>query len=595
MKRNLLLIMMCVPVILEAQNGVTVSNLVVNAGTVTFNVSWNADAMPVTLWSDTVWVFVDYNNRGRMERLPVTDATVSAGSVIKISGNDKGVWVVGNARSAGSFSASVKLLTAVATINGACAYASNYPPVGEYTTATHISFTGTPMYEISLTHSGGDSETVKSGNTFLLPCGYTMSSFSDATGAPGIMKCIAPATYTLLASASGFCAGSAGVQFALDDTEGGRGYQLFRNNSAVNNAVLDGDGSAATFTGSFNEAGTYTVRTIADDLYCAIAMNGTHVVVENPLPGNPAVNDASRNCPGTVTLSASSSGAVIDWYANVDAATSLYSGASYTTPEIETSTTYYVQAKIEETNCLSARVPVLAEVITEGCCHEPGSTVTFTAFNPCAGAPYGSTYTLIDDRDDKFYKVRYMPDERYWMVQDLKFGSNCEKTSFNYTGTATVTTLVDVSGLYYGDCRKNTASDGGYYYSRAAALSKNFVYNNSTNAMCEGTSAGQEANAPSTCRGICPEQWHVPTAAEYERAMPLWTTYTGAAKATVYRSAGWFAGIAQGVMVGSSPGYTGEVWYTTSAASGSYGENNGVCCSYRAGREGFPLRCLRNY
>jgi hypothetical protein len=41
---------------LSAQNGVAVSNLVVTAGTVTFNVAWDRDAMPVALWSDTVWV-----------------------------------------------------------------------------------------------------------------------------------------------------------------------------------------------------------------------------------------------------------------------------------------------------------------------------------------------------------------------------------------------------------------------------------------------------------------------------------------------------------------------------------------------------------
>jgi uncharacterized protein (TIGR02145 family) len=186
MKKNLLLMMMCCPMVLAAQNGVTVSNLTVDAGTVTFNVSWNRDAIPVALWSDTVWVFVDYNNKGVMERLPVTSATASAGTVTKVPNNDKGVWVAGNARSAGSFSATVKLLTEIKDVGGACAYASNYPPVGEYSSdAPILSFTGTPMYEISLAYSGGGSTTVKSGDTFLLPCNYTPMSFTDATGSPG--------------------------------------------------------------------------------------------------------------------------------------------------------------------------------------------------------------------------------------------------------------------------------------------------------------------------------------------------------------------------------------------------------------------------
>jgi uncharacterized protein (TIGR02145 family) len=177
---------------LFAQNGVTVSNLAVDAGTVTFNVSWETP-MPVELWSDTVWVFVDYNDAGVMKRLPLSPgATLTAtsapgtGTVIEEPGNNQGVWVAGNARDAGAFSATVKLLTATANLAGACVYGSNYPPVGEYNDdATEISFTGTPMYEIALDRSGGGTATVKSGDMFLLPCDYTVTSFSDATGAPG--------------------------------------------------------------------------------------------------------------------------------------------------------------------------------------------------------------------------------------------------------------------------------------------------------------------------------------------------------------------------------------------------------------------------
>jgi hypothetical protein len=266
-------IMLCAPLVLPAQNGVTVSNLAVNAGTVTFNVSWdkNAAGMP-SVWLDSAWVFVDYNAAGTMKRLPLlpgaTLTTTSApgvGKVIQYSGNDKGVWVIGNARSAGSFSATVQLLTTVNDIGGACAYASNYPPVGEYISATKISFTGTPMYEIALAHPSEGNVTVTSGDTFLLPCASTLTSFTDATGAPGIMKCIPPATYTLQASALEFCAGLVNVQFALSGTEAGRNYQLFRNNSAVG-AVLNGTGNAATFTGLFNETGTYTAQTVADEV-----------------------------------------------------------------------------------------------------------------------------------------------------------------------------------------------------------------------------------------------------------------------------------------------------------------------------------------
>jgi hypothetical protein len=176
-----------------AQNGVTVSNLNVASGTVTFNVSWNDNQPEDFLWSDSVWVFVDYNNgAGKMERLPLSGASLTApswdaASVTFEEGNNQGAWVVGNARSAGSFSATVQLLTDITDVAGACAYASNYPPVGEYADATQIKFTGTPVYNLVLKHQDNETDTIYrvSGGIFDLPKNYTLVSFTDATGAPG--------------------------------------------------------------------------------------------------------------------------------------------------------------------------------------------------------------------------------------------------------------------------------------------------------------------------------------------------------------------------------------------------------------------------
>ena len=169
----------------------------VDAGTVTFNVSWKNTGMPA-IWSDTVWVWVDYNTAGTMTRLPLSaGATLTAtsapgvGKIIEVSGNDKGVWVVGNARDAGSFSATVKLLTATATAYAACAYASNYPPVGQYTAVTDISFRGTRPYDVVLQHTDGSTTVAQvTGGSYSIPPGYTLQSFTDKTGAPGFIVCM---------------------------------------------------------------------------------------------------------------------------------------------------------------------------------------------------------------------------------------------------------------------------------------------------------------------------------------------------------------------------------------------------------------------
>jgi uncharacterized protein (TIGR02145 family) len=294
--KKILLLAMCVPIILSAQNGITVSNLAVDAGTVTFDVSWDKDApnMP-EVWSDSVWVFVDYNKDGVMKRLPLlSGATLTAtsapdvGKVIEEENNDKGVWVVGNAKSktnsSGSFSATVKLLTATADVSGACAYASNYPPVGEYITSQTVKFTGTPLYDLTLKGAENDTIYRTSGTDFDIPEGYALVSFTDITGAPGIMKCIPPAIYTLIASALDFCAGSEGVTFALSGTESGRDYQLYRDNLDVVGTVLNGTGDAATFTGSFADAGVYTAQVEEEGILCAAVMSGLHTVIEHLLP-----------------------------------------------------------------------------------------------------------------------------------------------------------------------------------------------------------------------------------------------------------------------------------------------------------------------
>jgi hypothetical protein len=153
------------------------------------------------LWSDTVWVFVDYNNAGVMERLPLLPgATLTAtsaegvGKVKEEPGNNQGVWVMGNARNAGSFSATVQLPTAVSGIGGACVYGSNYPPVGKYTTATNISFTGTPDYKVILERNDKSTYTATVGKNelLLIPSGEAVLSFTDATGALGRLKPIPP-------------------------------------------------------------------------------------------------------------------------------------------------------------------------------------------------------------------------------------------------------------------------------------------------------------------------------------------------------------------------------------------------------------------
>jgi hypothetical protein len=291
------------PVLLSAQNGVEVSGFNVDAGTVTFNVSWskNAPNMPA-VWSDTVWVFVDYNDNGTMKRLPlVPGATLTAtsapgvGKVEQLAGNTKGVRVIGNAKTAdaGSFSAKVELYYNSATIvTGACVYASNYPPVAEYVDGK-ITFTGTPIYKIVFKDTGGSPFDGTSDGTYTILAGETIDSFTDKTGAPGIIKCLPSTVYELAASFAGFCPGGS-VTFALSNAASGRVYRLYNGNYPVDE--LTGQAGPATFTGIFAGAGTYTARVDADGTHCAVAMNGTRTITANALPTAPIIAKPADVC-----------------------------------------------------------------------------------------------------------------------------------------------------------------------------------------------------------------------------------------------------------------------------------------------------------
>jgi hypothetical protein len=223
---------------LLAQNGITISNYSARMGagenpdTLKFDVYW--EPLQNKLWSDTVWVFVDYNDAGTMTRLPLITcgATITGSSapnvarVDTVAGNNNGVWVVGCARDSGSFSATVQLLADTVYLTGLCIYASNYPPRAEYT-PTALLLHGTPPF--MLTYSNGTTE-----NTVLaeIPVNYatanTLIGITDRSGAPGKYN---------IAVADGPCSSQCGMAYVrLKDVDGrviNPNFALYRQASCV--------------------------------------------------------------------------------------------------------------------------------------------------------------------------------------------------------------------------------------------------------------------------------------------------------------------------------------------------------------------------
>ncbi|MDR3184951.1 MAG: hypothetical protein LBT49_06050 [Prevotellaceae bacterium] len=784
--------------LLFAQNGVTLSNYRAQAGpagssTLTIDIRWEPPADAKKVWSDTVWVFADYNNAGTMTRLPLAQGATlanpswSGAKVIEEPGNSNGVWVVGDAGTSGVFSATVQLVATCTDARpcvptGVCVYAINYLPEGRYTAYNQIHFTGTPPFYVTYKEGGNSVVQNSLAKPFTVPAGKTIASFTDASLAPGTLICKPPVVQTLTASAMSYCLGSPGVTLKLSGTEPGAVYQLYKDNAE--HSVLTGTGSEVPFSGSFTK-GAYSVSVVAG-AFCGASMAGaTEVKDEYPLPENPTTTGQSRCGGGAVTLSAGASGgATIDWYsassggtrlaqasgayttpslstnttyyaearntatgcvssgrtpvtATVNAvptvtsttpasrcgggAVTLSAGASggatidwynassggtrlaqasgaYTTPSLSTNTTYYAEARVAATGCVSSSRAVVtatvhleypgnptvtagsrcgtgsvqlsasspgavvdwyseakggsvlpngsgvnsfttpsltttktyyaeARIAATGCKslsrtpvtatmqkHPAGSTADFTEFDPCPGYTPGdraSEWTLVDRREPnnvQSYKVRLMYDGRYWMVQDLKFGDKCvNKGSFwgSRDSDQTGSELTSIPGYPYGDCRNNVKSAAGFLYDWAAAIQKSGAYYNSkSNVGCSGT--GASANA---CRGICPAGWHIPTgntSGEFYvlHNAPGRLCYIGNDKCWNNKSP-WEGVLGNSLLYDGpqySQGYYAYYWSSTYYNSAyaynlrftGSGTNPGTSNNY-AKYNGFSVRCVRNY
>jgi uncharacterized protein (TIGR02145 family) len=247
---------------------------------------------------------------------------------------------------------------------------------------------------------------------------------------------------------------------------------------------------------------------------------------------------------------------------------------------------------------------ITKDVVVQNCML-PGTTgITFAEFNPCAGAPYGSTYTLTDDRDQKTYKVKYMPDGRYWMVQDLMFGT-CTASSFKNDNSEAATKVEPtVAPGYVGHCRNSSVTGAGYFYNWPAIMNNSMAYYGSSDKSFACSGIGPQNNA---CKGICPTGWHVPTgmdAGEYYALHTAMSEYWSCSGDDCWSTTSHWATALGGWC--ESSGY--QVWKDWSAYASSTINAGGYVSlegSYWAGshpnyypdhkNEGLYTRCVRNY
>ncbi|MCU0325203.1 MAG: choice-of-anchor A family protein, partial [Spirosomaceae bacterium] len=143
-------------------------------------------------------------------------------------------------------------------------------------------------------------------------------------------------------------------------------------NSATQNPTRTG----ATST----MAGIYTVVVTAANGCTASAT--TNVTVSGCSAPTPTTTGASRCGTGTVTLTATGCSGTYNWYATSSGGSSLGTGASFTTPSISSTTTYFVDCTAS--SCVSTRasavatvnsapITPVATVVSTGCIGSTGS------------------------------------------------------------------------------------------------------------------------------------------------------------------------------------------------------------------------------
>ncbi len=231
---------------------------------------------------------------------------------------------------------------------------------------------------------------------------------------------------------------------------------------------------------------------------------------------------------------------------------------------------------------------------------QPGGTGTMQEFNPI-NYTTNSEWTLTDTRNNQSYKVRYLADGRFWMVQDLKYPDACNKTAF--AGHSASGTLNEKIQGFYGDCRNNTQAGAGYLYDWMFAMQNaQAYYNSSWNPGCTDNGSSNAA-----CRGICPEGWHLPTGnpttGEFTK---LNTAVNGGSTSS---DAGLRAGSNFNGVYGGTSGSTGSLggqgslarywsssFNSTTVAYGLYFASTYVNPATSLDKNyGATVRCVRNY
>lgn len=309
-----------------------------------FSIQWKSIPNDNYTHNTKIWVWVDYykieNHQlsGKWTRATITG--VSAGTV---EAGGKGFWLQGNA---GVYNQEITaMLGGMPQKFNWCVYASDAPPVAEFTTSNSILFYGNKPFTI--TYSDQSVAANLPAAPYTPVAGKTIASFTDATNCPGIVKYNMP--QPVLGGGGSYCAASANLTC---HSEAGVNYQLQKGGAAAG-SVKTGTGNILIWT--VQSAGSYTLSATHTATATTATSNRQEIILqkEPAAPASLATSVAvicnAVSTPATLTATGGSkgSGAVYEWGTGAIPGNNLLSPATTTanthTITPDAATTYWVR------------------------------------------------------------------------------------------------------------------------------------------------------------------------------------------------------------------------------------------------------------
>jgi gliding motility-associated-like protein len=256
----------------------------------------------------------------------------------------------------------------------------------EGTTATLSATAPGGTYQWYDAASGGTLlATASSYTTPVLIANTTYYVQTTVSGCPGprtaVVVTVTPTPPAPTAASTAICSGSTAT---LTATAPGGTYEWYSAASGGSLLITN----ASYTTPALTVSTTYYVQTTISG---CVGPRTAVVVTVNPIPAAPTAANATICDGSTATLTATAPGGTYQWYDAASGGTLLITNASYTTPALTTTTTFYVQTTIA--GCTGARTavtvvvnPIPSAPTASGTTICQGSTATLSATAP------GGTY-----------------------------------------------------------------------------------------------------------------------------------------------------------------------------------------------------------